>query len=483
MFPQGFSPKHAIPLSNVTVFGGSLSNYFLNQPKRHPECNRPLIDWDLILVMQPMTLAGALLGSFINKLLPELFLTVSLVTLLVYTCKETLEKGFRAYAAESKAKEKAAAAARESELSRLARAGDELTGDEKQALMAEERAEAGGAGLAAGGAGGGYSSGSARELEAMLQEETIVPWWKVSTRPGDGVCLMAVKRSPALQSLVGQLRHATCLACWQVGALWAVFGAVILVNLLKGGGGFPSPVGISCGSTGYWASTAAMFAWILIVSYFVREYLIDITARRRRIGYRYQVLRNRLAHSRALVSGVPVGMSWCHVSPRTHTCSFSVGVAQAGDIRWDERATVVYPLICIVAGMCAGMFGIGGGIVQVPLMLHLGVNPKVASATSATMIMFTSFTALTSFYVFGLLLEDYAAVGFVMGLGVTVLGQVGLNMLIKKLGRDSLIVFSVAAVVGVSAMLMGTHSLISVSSKAVDLSIGQVCDAGEPGSE
>ena len=116
-------------------------------------------------------------------------------------------------------------------------------------------------------------------------------------------------------------------------------------------------------------------------------------------------------------------------------------------------------------------------------MLHLGVNPKVASATSATMIMFTSFTALTSFYVFGLLLEDYAAVGFVMGLGVTVLGQVGLNMLIKKLGRDSLIVFSVAAVVGVSAMLMGTHSLISVSSKAVDLSIGQVCDAGEPGSE
>ena len=79
-----------------------------------------------------------------------------------------------------------------------------------------------------------------------------------------------------------------------------------------------------------------------------------------------------------------------------------------GDIIWDDKATLQYPLICIVAGLCAGMFGIGGGIVQVPLMLHLGVNPKVASASSATMILFTSFTALTSFYVFGLLKMDCA---------------------------------------------------------------------------
>ena len=54
-----------------------------------------------------------------------------------------------------------------------------------------------------------------------------------------------------------------------------------------------------------------------------------------------------------------------------------------GDIAWDNRATIIYPLICIGAGLCAGMFGIGGGIVQVPLMLQMGVNPKVASASSA----------------------------------------------------------------------------------------------------
>ena len=32
---MGFSPKHAIPLSNITVFGGSIANSILNVRKRH----------------------------------------------------------------------------------------------------------------------------------------------------------------------------------------------------------------------------------------------------------------------------------------------------------------------------------------------------------------------------------------------------------------------------------------------------------------
>jgi hypothetical protein len=39
---MGFSPKHAIPLSNITVFGGALANMWLNLNKRHPMADRPL---------------------------------------------------------------------------------------------------------------------------------------------------------------------------------------------------------------------------------------------------------------------------------------------------------------------------------------------------------------------------------------------------------------------------------------------------------
>lgn len=63
----GFDPKHAIPLSNVTVFGGAIANFILNMPKRHPSVDRPCVDWDLILVMEPVTIAGALAGAIVNK--------------------------------------------------------------------------------------------------------------------------------------------------------------------------------------------------------------------------------------------------------------------------------------------------------------------------------------------------------------------------------------------------------------------------------
>lgn len=55
----GFHPKQAIPLSNFTILGSSITNMVLNIPKVHPEARRPLVDWDLIMVMEPLTMAGA----------------------------------------------------------------------------------------------------------------------------------------------------------------------------------------------------------------------------------------------------------------------------------------------------------------------------------------------------------------------------------------------------------------------------------------
>ena len=54
-----FKPRYAIPLSNFCILGSSITNMVLNLPKRHPTANRPLVDWDLILVMEPLTMAGA----------------------------------------------------------------------------------------------------------------------------------------------------------------------------------------------------------------------------------------------------------------------------------------------------------------------------------------------------------------------------------------------------------------------------------------
>ena len=100
----GFPSKLAIPLSNVTVLGGAIANTLHNAGRRHPgypAVDRPLIDWDLILVMEPPTLAGALVGANLNKVLPETVILALLVLLLTVTAHGTLRKARRMHARET----------------------------------------------------------------------------------------------------------------------------------------------------------------------------------------------------------------------------------------------------------------------------------------------------------------------------------------------------------------------------------------------
>jgi uncharacterized membrane protein YfcA len=153
-----------------------------------------------------------------------------------------------------------------------------------------------------------------------------------------------------------------------------------------------------------------------------------------------------------------------------------------GDIVWDARSAVIYPLIFVTAGLFAGTLGIGGGgkvalvcrviiptirvshitiVITVPLMLHFGLHPSVASASSSAMIMFTSFASTTSFIVFGLMLPDFAVTGFVIGFFASLLGQRIMRQARqaksasgRNFERNSYIAFVIGGVVLVSALLM-----------------------------
>ena len=36
-----------------------------------------------------------------------------------------------------------------------------------------------------------------------------------------------------------------------------------------------------------------------------------------------------------------------------------------GEVQWTPRATIVFPAVCSIAGLVAGLFGVGGGVVKV----------------------------------------------------------------------------------------------------------------------
>jgi uncharacterized membrane protein YfcA len=375
-----FTPKLAIPLSNFTILGSSITNLVMNLSKRHPDVDRPLVDWDLMMIMEPLTVAGAICGTFLAKTLPDWILTILLVVLLAFSAHRTLEKGISQYKKESKEYKES----KRSELS-----------------IAAERDE------------------SAEERSGLLDDNEAGTELS-SNRKNSPDETMLTPEEKELADLLEKEKHTPMD---KATLLVIMFSVIILLNLIKGGGpSFPSPVGIVCGSTIYWLVTASIFFWVFGIALYVRKDLIAMWKTKRRLRYKYA----------------------------------------PGDVEWNERNTIIYPLVCILAGFCAGMFGIGGGVVKGPLMLEMGVHPMVASATVAVMIMMTSVAATTSFIAFGSLTYDYGWYLFAFGLVATSVGQLGVGYLVTKYKRMSLISLSIGAVVAISTVLMGLQSVLSL---------------------
>jgi len=197
------------------------------------------------------------------------------------------------------------------------------------------------------------------------------------------------------------------------------FAGTCLLTVFKGGGRLASPLGIECGSSGFWWIYFGSVPWVLAFAVYFRQVLV-----------------------REFEQKVKQGHVWT-----------------TGDIQWDSHNTIRYPAICTLSGVFAGLFGIGGGIVKGPLMLEMGVIPAVASASAAAMILYTSSAACISFAVFGLLHGTYGIIFFSLGFFSTAIGQVSLTRWLKKHKRESPIVLSIGAVIGISSVLVGINTL------------------------
>ena len=437
-----FPAKEAIPLSNVTVFGGAIANTLLNICKRHPLVDRPLIDWTIIMVMEPLTILGSLFGANLNKLLPETVIVVLLVVLLSLTAWKTLAKAMKLHEKETMGwtiVDSSETGDKENELElvetgRVVPTVKPLTRGVSDSVQFKERFMRQGSLL---------RRSSSLPL-SILQGAVSDSLTRSSTHGADAspkklktdscnsfdldvqACTNAIEtiqyepRNPALERILEEERRSPASYVCCIGSL---FFFVLLINILKGGGAFPSPIGIECGSLSFWLAEAVILIVICAVSWSARSSLLQRTRLKQDSGYQYL------------------------------EC----------DIEWNETSTSVYPLFSCTAGFVAGLFGIGGGIIKGPLMLAMGVHPAVASATSACMILFTSFTATTSFAVFGLLVKDYGLLCLANGFVATLLGQTIMSLILERHQRSSYIAFCIGGVVLLSAICMTVESVIRIS--------------------
>jgi len=86
-------------------------------------------------------------------------------------------------------------------------------------------------------------------------------------------------------------------------------------------------------------------------------------------------------------------------------------------IKWNKKNLMLWPAVAVLAGFSAALVGIGGGSIQGPVLLAMGLSPQVSVVTSAFMITFTGIANIIQYFMLNLITWEeaiwYGAVGIV----------------------------------------------------------------------
>jgi uncharacterized membrane protein YfcA len=117
-------------------------------------------------------------------------------------------------------------------------------------------------------------------------------------------------------------------------------------------------------------------------------------------------------------------------------------------------------ILSLIAGILAGMFGIGGGTVMSPTLLGLGIKAQALSATSGFFVLQTSFISLIAALLYGEVppgvMGFFLVVSCIGAFGVSW----GINRLVKRYQRPSIILISLLFVYALSLVATPTYEFI-----------------------
>jgi len=131
---------------------------------------------------------------------------------------------------------------------------------------------------------------------------------------------------------------------------------------------------------------------------------------------------------------------------------------------WNNATLKQFPVIALLAGVAAGLLGIGGGMVIGPLFIQLDMQPKVGSSSCAFMILWTAISGVVQYYFADKLGWQFILYGIVIGVISGQIGQHFVDHMLRKSGRPSVVIFLLGGIVLVACIAMtgtGVYKLIS----------------------
>lgn len=410
-------PSEATPLSVCSIAGGAVFNYMAYSRRRRAD-GAPLIDYGAALLILTPLLMGTMLGALGDQVLPQLAIVLCMSVALTAMFIRTVRKGLATW--------------RQQE--RLEPAGEE-----------------------------GAASG------AEDAERTLPP-------------------------LYPQRTLAYAVAAWVV-----VFSAA----LARGGHGAPSvlPGGVPCGGSRYWVLFFTAWAALGALTVAVRQHVMqasqvpDEESDSMQAGHAdvgpddVPLLGSDQSEQGAWSGGSDGGGSDSmepapsggiddrllrHRSqrPGRHThAHLSLSGRRHAEMGhtprvWTRRRATLVPLVAFIAGVGAGLLGIGGGMLVGPLLLELGVEPRGVAATGAFVVFAADSSVVAQFAVLGLLPESHGATLALTSFVGTAVGQVAAERAIAATGRTAVVTLIIATVIGISALSTGAVAIKNFSQAA-----------------
>jgi len=439
MIIAGIEATQVVPRSSATQLGLGLANYAFNFSRRHPKREGPLIEYDVILAMMPLLMAGTAAGVLVNKSLPEWLAVSLLATVVGFATYRAYLSAFRLYKRENQEKnvnkveeQKNLVESKErtvtsfsvpSQIGFSTHQLDNLPANDQDSEL--------------------WGSGSEEENEdsTLLYNMSFVNKTfnedrpvgeRLEPSPDQGESYFFSRREPeSINASPGYISSVHERYSYNDGSVnpallakidkaekrtipWEKIALLLVIEL--GIFAYPlirnPPPGLNlytiapC-STAYYSITAAVLPYFLFLAVLISIYLVYTYRRKLKAGYMFLET----------------------------------------DVKWTSRNVLIFPLLGLFSGIAAGALGISSATILGPILLGFGIIPYVVTATTAMMIIFVQSSILAQFLILGNISWRVAGVFFATGVTASLLGQLVLIVKNKVSKRESALALLMATVI------------------------------------
>lgn len=440
MWLQDFSTSEAVPLSVSIMFISAVMTFYMNSKFKDDNPKSDFVDYKLVVMLMPMILLGAKLGSLLNTMLPFTVTSTILLCFTVFVIKKNYDKYLTIHAEEERninmnldnvqsfksrfvltdfTKNTESPNKKDNSDNRAIELEDKLIQNDvkkdyfnKEIILNNDT----------------ENNNPNNEIlkdsdiklehnENSLNVEKHDTAFSFSSRHNNQRHEINTKLSNSQKIILLNhiLEEENNSLPWKYIKLLLINEAIVVLDLLiEGNANIPSIIGIENCSFMYWA----VFFLTAISFYFLLQYFTSLLV----MEYEFKKELDPSFRDKKL----------------EHLLNSTDKVVILG----------------LITGVMSGVLGIGGGLVLTPVLLAMGLSPKSTTTSCNLLIVFSSFTSSLLFCLMGKLYVDFAVVVAVPCIFSCYICSTVVNAYIKKTGRQSVLVLILTLTIAVAVLFL-----------------------------